>query len=173
MSDRCGAACYTGSDLDKHAPIKFSAEVIWVAKGSTLAPPADWRSGCPETWSSQCQSGPTTPTTTTPTTVPATTPTTPTTPPTTTAPTGSLTPQPTVVSGNRSLTVSWPAVQRAKAYRVRYSLPRGGNRWLDETTARTVTISGRKNGVAVTVQVRALVRGKWTDWGVAVGTPGS
>jgi ABC-type glycerol-3-phosphate transport system substrate-binding protein len=49
--------------------------------------------------------------------------------------------------------------------------------WADEKRAEPIgalaTTWGEENGVEVTVQVRALVRGTWTDWGVAVGTPGS
>lgn len=53
LSSRCGAACYTGTDLADHVPITMHAEAIVVAAGSTLTPPADW-TGCPDTWSTGC-----------------------------------------------------------------------------------------------------------------------
>jgi hypothetical protein len=53
MDRRCGASCYTGSDLAQHVPITLSAEMIVVARGARLNPPADW-TGCPATWSTEC-----------------------------------------------------------------------------------------------------------------------
>ena len=53
LSSRCGAGCYRGGDLAEHVPVRFSGEVILVAQGRQLTPPADWK-GCPAAWSPQC-----------------------------------------------------------------------------------------------------------------------
>ncbi len=45
MTSACGAACYTGTDIDQHVPIRFHVKVIVVAAGDTFVAPADW--DCP------------------------------------------------------------------------------------------------------------------------------
>ena len=86
MGTKCGAACYPGDDLLDHIPLRYSGELVLVAKGAQLVPPAGWEA-CPKTLATSCGGG-TPPTTTPPTTTPpTTTPTHPTTtPPTTTPP---------------------------------------------------------------------------------------
>lgn len=56
MSSRCGASCYTGTDLANHVPISLTASAIVVAPGATLAPPSSW-AGCPTAWSPACPGG--------------------------------------------------------------------------------------------------------------------
>jgi hypothetical protein len=48
MTGACGAACYEGSDIDQHVPIRFHVKVIVVSAGGTLQPPSDWHCPWPE-----------------------------------------------------------------------------------------------------------------------------
>lgn len=50
---KCGSVCYPRGDLNQHVPVTIKATMIFVAKGSTLNPPASW-TGCPASWSSEC-----------------------------------------------------------------------------------------------------------------------
>lgn len=73
MASKCGATCYPGDDLLDHVPVTYRAQVVLVASGAHLQPPAGW-DGCPASFGPACDgstSGP--PTATTVPTAPSTT----------------------------------------------------------------------------------------------------
>lgn len=53
QTSRCGAACYTGDDVDDHMPISFRAHSVVVQAGTKLVAPTSW-DGCPAWWSPAC-----------------------------------------------------------------------------------------------------------------------
>jgi len=55
IGTKCGDFCYPRPDLASHVPIRINSQLIVVAKGAQLQPPANW-AGCPATWSSACGS---------------------------------------------------------------------------------------------------------------------
>ncbi len=56
-TSRCGTACYSGKDnVLAHTPIVADVEMIVVAAGARLVPPADWR-GCLTALATICMSG--------------------------------------------------------------------------------------------------------------------
>jgi hypothetical protein len=55
MVKKCGTHCYRGGDIGTHMPVRMTSQLIFVAQGATLAPPADWVAGCPRTWSPLCR----------------------------------------------------------------------------------------------------------------------
>jgi titin len=81
-------------------------------------------------------------------------PPTPPTPPSTPTVTPPAAPsRPVVTSGQRSISISWPAVTAATSYE--YSL-NGGQSWSQPTTHRSVTVTGLQDGRTYSVKVRAL-----------------
>jgi hypothetical protein len=48
MSENCHSHCVDAAEVARHVPVAYRATGIWVAPGSRLAPPPDWR--CPEEW---------------------------------------------------------------------------------------------------------------------------
>jgi hypothetical protein len=101
QSSACGNYCYPRTDLALHVPITMNSQLIIVAQGSTLTPPASW-SGCPTAWSAACTTGGTTGSTGSTTTTKATTTTTKATTTTTKATTTTT----TIGGGSTGVTVS-------------------------------------------------------------------
>ena len=84
--------------------------------------------------------------------------------------------QPSVVAGNRSLTVSWsPPADGGSAitgYEVRYSPDTSSQFRTHRTTATRATLSSLTNGTSYTVFVRAQYSQGFSDWSDrATGTP--
>jgi hypothetical protein len=170
LGKNCGAACYTGSDLNDHIPIAMDSELIFVAKGKSLTPPTDWQSGCPTAWSPLCRGGGGggggTPTTTTTTTT--------TQPPTgvISVPGSATTPSVRVTPSRTSLALEWNH-PTAKLYQLRVKpTSASAYSWYQPSRATSTTVSGLAGAKSYTVQVRAYLNGAWQSWNTAVAVTG-
>ncbi|MEL6892753.1 MAG: hypothetical protein AAFP84_14235, partial [Actinomycetota bacterium] len=172
LSSRCGAACYEGDDLADHIPIKMNSELIFVAKGKTLNPPANWRSDCPSSWASACRGGDGSPAP-----APAPTP-----PPTTTPPPPPPADEPPTEPSNTAVNNLRAQVQDralivryghpdAKRFQMRYQQQGSKRVWTSPTTATRQTISDLRGGVPVDIEVRALIGSTWREWTAITATP--
>ncbi len=169
LSKNCGGACYgNAAELEQHLPIVMDSELIFVGKGKTFSPPADWQAGCPSTWSSSCRGGggggggESTTTTTTTTTPGATT---------TTTPSGSDLVSLTATAGNGSFQASW-SHPNGLQYQFRYKATnQTGWAWDSPTRLTSRTVNGLANGTTYDVEVRTYYGGKWRPWASTTVTP--